>query len=177
MAFISVPPAWIEVGKAIKKKLITRIKDNLDDHEDRINSLELGSNKVEIFNFEVMGFINNYNISELVQIGTFKAPSDTTITEAKLTLMNGTSGETSSSNGVLSIDLEKSSDGGVTWSTILSTKPEIENGINTTGSESSLFTFISNGEDILEGEIIRVNVISKKDTQGSFLITVYGDVA
>ncbi len=177
MAFTTIPASWIEAGKAIKKQLLTRIKDNLDDHEERIDSLEAGANKVEVFNFEVMGYINNYTASELVQIGTFRAASDLTITEAKLVLMNSTNGSTSSSSGYLSIDLEKSTDNGATWNTILVQQPTIEDGTTATGSESELVTFITGGEDISEGDIIRVNVTNKKDTQGSFLISVYGDVA
>lgn len=177
MAFTTIPSTWIEVGKAIKKRLFTRIKDNLDDHETRINGLEAGANKVELFNFEVMGYINNYTAAELTQIGTFRAPSDTTITEAKLILMNGSSSPFSSTAGVLSIDLQKSTDGGVTWNTIMASQPQIPDGVNATGTESGIFNFVVGGEDILQDEIIRVNVTSKKDTQGSFLITVYGEVA
>ncbi len=177
MAYNTIPTSWIEAGKALKKKLFTRVKDNLDDHEERIDALEAGANKIEIFNFEVMGYINNYAASELVQIGTFRASSNLTITEAKLILMNSTNGSNSSSSGYLSIDLERSTDGGITWNTILSQQPTIEDGVSATGSESGLVTFITGGEDISEGDLIRVNVTNKKDTQGSFLISVYGDVA
>ena len=177
MAFTVIPTEWLEVGKAIKKRLFTRIKDNLDDHETRIDGLESGANKVEIFNFEVMGFINDYAASELIQIGTYRAANDTTITEVKLILMNGSSSPASTADGALSIDLQKSSDNGATWNTILSGQPVIEDGVSASGSESGLVTFILGGEDILVDDIIRVNVTSKKDTQGSFLITVYGDIA
>ena len=110
MAFISIPSSLIQVGKAVKKELFDKIKDNFDDHETRINGIELGANKVEVFNFEVIGFINNYTAAELVQIGTHRATSDFTLTEAKLTLMNGSSGASSTTSGVLSIDLQISSD-------------------------------------------------------------------
>lgn len=177
MAYTTIPSGWIEIGKAIKKQLLTLVKDNLDDHETRLNGLEAGANKVEMFNFEVMGFINDYLASELVQIGTYRAPNDVTITEVKLILMNGSSSPTSTAAGFLSIDLQVSSDSGATWNTILAAQPIIEDGINATGSESGLVTFIVGGEDISTDDLIRVNVTSKKDTQGSFLVTVYGDVA
>jgi len=177
MAFITIPSTLIEVGKAIKKELFDLIKDNFDDHESRINGIELGANKVEVFNFEVMGFVNNYTALELTQIGTHRAPSDFTLIEAKITLMNGSSGVTSSTSGVLSIDVQRSIDNGSTWNTILSGLPEIADGINATGSESASVVFISGGEDISQDDLIRVNVATKKDTQGSFLITVYGELA
>jgi len=177
MAYTTIPSTDIEVGKPVKKSLWDKIKANFTDHETRIDGLEEGANKVEIFNFEVMGYVNNYTASELVQIGTFRAFSDTTITEGKLILMNGTNSATSSSAGVLSIDLQKSTDNGVTWNTILVSVPEIADGVSATGSESALITFITGGEDLLAEELLRVNVVSKKDTQGTFLISVYGDIA
>lgn len=176
MAFITIPSSWLEVGKSIKKGLLERIKDNQDDHESRIDNLEEKNAKQEIFCFEVIGYINHYTASELVGIGTYRAPLDINISEVKLVLLNNTNGGTSSSSGVLSIDLEKSSDNGITWNSILSQKPEIPDGVNSTGSESSLVTFIPDGEVIAEGELVRVNVISKKDTQGSFLVSAYGEV-
>lgn len=177
MAFITLPTVILEVGKAIKKEIFTIIKDNFDDHESRINGIELGANKVEVFNFEVTGFINNYTSSDLVQIGTHRATSDFTLIEAKLTLMNNSSGSTSTTSGVLSIDLQRSTDDGVTFATVLSGLPEIADGTNATGSTSSSVVFIGGGEDILQDDLLRVNVTSKKDTQGSFLITVYGELA
>lgn len=177
MAFNTIPSTLIEVGKALKKELFTIIKDNFDDHESRINSIELGANKVEVFNFEVTGFINNYTATELTQIGTHRAASDFTLIECKLTLMNNAQGEISSSAGVLSIDLQKSSDNGVTWATVLSGLPEIPDGTSATGSESSSVVFSTGEEEVSQDDLLRVNVTSKKDTQGSFLITVYGELA
>lgn len=177
MAFNAISSTAIQVGKAIKKSLLTKIKDNFDDHETRINSLEAGASKVEIFNFELIGFIDNYTVSELAQIGTFKAAVDLTITEIKITLMNGVSASSSSSGGSLSIDIKKSSDSGATWSSILSSFPEIADGTTATGSESGSITFISGGEDVLVDDMLRVDVTSLKDTQGTFLITVYGEIS
>lgn len=177
MAFESIPQSLIEVGKAVKKRLFQLTKDNLDDHETRIFSLEAGAGKIEVFNFEVMGFINNYTVSELVQIGTFRAPSNVTLTEVKITLLNGTSSPQSTTAGVLSIDVQKSIDNGVNWNTILTQQPTIPDGTNATGSVSDDVAFITGGESVLQDELLRVNVTNKKDTQGSFLITVYGEVA
>jgi len=176
MAFSTISSSLIEVGKSLKKELFDTIKDNFDDHETRINGIELGANKVEVFNFEVIGFINNYTAGELVQIGTHRATSDFTLIEAKLTLMNAANGSSSTTSGVLSIDLQKSTDNGVTWVTVLSGLPEIPDGTNATGSESSSVVFATGAEDILQDDLLRVNVTSKKDTQGSFLITVYGEL-
>lgn len=178
MGFTVIPQSWLDVGRAIKKELFQAIKDSLDDHETRVNALEQGFNKVEIFNFEIIGYINNYTALELTGIGTWRAPSDCIIVDAKLMLLNSASCPTvSSSLGVLSIQLEKSSDNGVTWTPILVSRPSIGDGSYITGSESGLFTFITGGENMLEGELLRVNIYSKKDSQGSFIINVIGEVS
>jgi len=90
--------------------------------------------------------------------------------------MNAANGSSSTTSGVLSIDLQKSTDNGVTWVTVLSGLPEIPDGTNATGSESSSVVFATGAEDVLQDDLLRVNVSSKKDTQGSFLITVYGEL-
>lgn len=177
MAYNVIPSSWIDVGKAIKKRMVSRLVANLEDHESRINNIEAGTSKVELFNFEVMGHVDHHPASKLLQIGTYKANTDFTITEAKLVLMNNTAYPTSSSTGVLEIDLEKSTDNGLTWNSILQKRPTIEDGVSSTGSESLLIQFVTGGETINAGETVRVSVTSKKDTQGSFLIYVYGDLS
>lgn len=49
MAFTTIPSSWLVVGEAIKQRLFTRIKDDLDDHETRINTLEAQTAKTAIF--------------------------------------------------------------------------------------------------------------------------------
>lgn len=49
MAFSTIPAALIQVGKATIKNLWQTTKDNLDDHETRVTSLEAGANKILVF--------------------------------------------------------------------------------------------------------------------------------
>lgn len=178
MSFITIPSSWLNVGEAIKKKIFTRIKDNLDDHETRLNAVEQGVNKVTIFNFEVIGYISNYSASELTGIGTYRSPQNMVITEVKIVLLNSSSTPTiSSSAGSLQIDLEKSIDGGITWNSILVQRPTIGDGQYLSGEESSLVSFNTGGELVMQSDLIRINITSKKDSQGSFQVLVYGDLS
>lgn len=178
MAFISIPETWLTVGAAIKKRLFTRIKDNLDDHETRLNAVEQGVNKVSIFNFEVTGYIGNYTAAELINIGTYIAPQDLIITEIKVVLLNSSSTPTvSSSSGSLSLDLQRSTDGGATWTSVLTALPTIGDEQYLSGEESGLVAFNTGGEILLAGQMLRVGVASKKDTQGSFQVLCYGDLS
>ena len=53
MAYVTIPSTSIEVGDALKKELFDLIKDNLDDHETRIQTLSGGSGKIIVFNDEI----------------------------------------------------------------------------------------------------------------------------
>lgn len=176
MAFVTIPSTWTQVGKALKKELFDYIKNNFDDHETRINSIEQGINKVEVFNGEVIGYISNYSVSELVGIGTYRASQSFNIDEAKIIILNSSSSPTISSNeGILEVDVEKSQDNGVTWDSIFTVRPKVDNGISATGSESGAVTFSDNA--IAVDDLIRLNVTSKKDSQGSFLVSIFGTLS
>lgn len=178
MSFTTIPLTDIDVGQPTKASLFLTIKDDLDDHETRINSLEAGVNKVSIFNGEVIGYISHYSVAQLVGIGTYRSTSNIIITEAKIILINSSqSPSISSSGGRLEINLDRSTDNGVTWSTILKTRPSIEAGTYATGSTSGLVAFTTGGELLNLNDLLRVSITSKKDTQGSFLIVVTGELS
>lgn len=57
MAYTPIDASKLEVGKPIKKSLLTTIKDNLEDHETRLNSIQISAGVVDVFN----DTINNLN--------------------------------------------------------------------------------------------------------------------
>lgn len=50
MAFNSINDTEIEVGKPIKKSILQKVKDNFDDHEGRLNAIQVSSGIIDIFN-------------------------------------------------------------------------------------------------------------------------------
>jgi len=50
MAYTSIPSENITVGKAVTSELMTTIKDNLDDHESRINGLSVSLGAQSVIN-------------------------------------------------------------------------------------------------------------------------------
>jgi len=50
MAYTSIPSENITVGKAVTSELMTTIKDNLDDHESRINGLAVSLGAQDVIN-------------------------------------------------------------------------------------------------------------------------------
>lgn len=186
MAFESIGSSVIEVGKALKKSLFNLIKDNFDDHESRLNNIELGAGKVVVANFSVVGYISHYAASELVDLCTFRAPSDFNLLELVITITDSPNGfnsvgvpVTTSTSGTLELDLKKSIDGGITYSSILTTKPKINDGYNGAGTSSNgvggtavVFTDVA----IKQDDLLRIDVTSLKDTQGCFNISCYGSL-
>lgn len=176
MPYVPIDSNDIEIGKPTKKSIFKTIKDNLDDHESRIDSVQAGASKVEIFNFEVFGYINDYTISELTSIGITESTINYSVTAMTVSLQNNPQFLQSTSTGALEIDLEKSIDNGITWTSIMTTIPSIPNGINSTGYKSTngvINTLISS---VNQGDLLRVSVKSMKENQGSFNITVYGEL-
>lgn len=176
MAFTEIDSEDIEVGKPTKKKLFTAIKDSLDDHEIRLNSVQESASKIEVFNFEVFGFINDYSINELSSIGIFEAPIDFDVTTLTISLQNHPQFLQSTNDGVLGIDLEKSTDNGVTWISILSSLATVPDGISNTGYKSSDALINASNSSLAQGDLIRVSVKSMKNNQGSFNVSVYGEL-
>jgi hypothetical protein len=184
MAFTTINSSELEVGLPIKKSLFDKIKGNFDDHETRIDTLEQGAGIVSVCDFEVVGFISNYTESELANIATHRAPCDYTLSELVVTILNSSNGYTSagvqavtSSSGYLEIGMRKSTDGGATFSNILTTNPKIPDGKYTTGTSSNTagcIPVVFADTVVHQDDIITISIIKKKDTQGTLAITCYG---
>ncbi len=176
----------IEVGKPTKKRLFTKIKDNNEDHETRLNGLEEGAGKVIVCDFEVIGFISHYSPSELVSVATFRAPANFNLLELVITIIDSANGfdsagvpVSSSSAGVLEVGLLKSTDGGATFNSILTTNPQVVDGKNGKG-ESSNSTgntpVIFNDTAVVQDNLLKIDIQNMKDTQGTFHISCYGSL-
>lgn len=184
MAFTIINSSDIDVGKPLKKSLFDTIKNNFDDHESRIDTLEQGAGVITVADFEVVGYISHYSATELSNIATHRAPCDYILQELSITILDSVNGfvsegvhAVSSSAGFLEINLSKSTDGGATFNSILTTKPKIPEGYfgagtssNSTGCIPVLFA----DTQVYQDDILSISVTSKKDVMGSFLISSYG---
>ena len=170
MAFTTIPTALIAVGKALKRELFsTYIKDSLDDLDTRVSSIETIS-KIDVFNYEFKGNINDYGSEILSNIDMFKTFSALSILEAKLTLVDANS----TTAGTLEVDILKSTDG-ASYSSIFSTQPSIGVGISAEGTQSNNFVVDSGSVSIAIGTYLKLSITSTKPTQGSFHLLVYGE--
>lgn len=185
MSYIPLDSADLEVGKPIKKKLFTRILNNEEDHESRLDNLEQGVGKIIVADFEVTGYISHYKDTELVAIATHKAPARYNLVEFSVTIMDSPNGfnsvgvpVVSSTSGVLELDLRKSVDGGVNYYSICTIKPAILDGYagaglssnSAVGGRACVFSELTVNQD----DMLRLDVKGMKDKQGTFSISIYG---
>lgn len=166
MAYDAILDAEIAVGKPNKKELWTKTRGNFADHETRINAVEVGSGVINVFQ-EVFAGLNaiNADAGNTDNVAAFRAATDMTITEARITLIT-----TSSTGGTCTVDLQKGSLGSTT--TIFSAKPSFT---GLTVGTTATGTFSDN--TLSSGDYLVVNFDSIQTYQGRVLLTVIGELS
>lgn len=173
MSFITILEEWIAVGESTKKELFDAIKSSLDYLNSAITELQINSKRIEICNMEVGGFINQYSASELAGVNTFVCnDASVTINNLKVILLNNY--PNSSSGGNLQINVLVSKNNGVSFTSILNGGNPLILSSYATGS-SAVGTFKTDGSNVISlGDIVRIDIVSKMTTQGSFQIICSG---
>lgn len=148
MAFSAITTAQIAVGEPTAKDLFQKSKDNFDDHESRITTLELSAQSFRPITFEFVGqsLIGDNQLVERINFGM-------TILSARIFLID------SGSSGTLTIDIEKSTNGGGSWASIFSTLPSIASGAGDYSLSTNQVFSISPTE-FDAGDLMRTNVDS-----------------
>lgn len=95
MAFTAFTSSQIEVGKANRAELWTKVKDNFDDLDTRMTAVEGSTTKIIIFNADIVNLGQYAGVGSTGIIGSFRAPQDLNITQARFRVVAaGTSGTT-----------------------------------------------------------------------------------
>lgn len=103
MAFTSISSTLINVGKAVKREIFTLIKDNFDDHESRLIAVEFQQAANYIFNGDIsLVGIDEYDPT----VFYYKTPTALQLSDVTGQLFT----KQSISSGILSFDIEKSTD-------------------------------------------------------------------
>jgi hypothetical protein len=170
MAFVTITPAQIEVGEAVKKELLQKIKDTLDEFNVDIEALKQ-TGIIDVFDIRVSGSVDQYTSSELSsRVPVFKAPVSATIVSFVATLL------TASTSGTLEFELELSSDNGVNWTPLLSSPVQL---IGTTvGSLSGTVNWVDvPSQSFDQGDLLRVRTTGVQVGQGNFHLSIYAELA
>lgn len=155
MAFSSIGASLVAVGAALKQELFQLVKDNFDDHETRINSVEGAINRITPWN----GTVTNATTAASITggFGIYQATADFTLNTAQIGVFDVSA---TSWTGTLEMDIQKSTSADFTSSTsIFTTKPSID---MTTVSDYDVSTnaVFGAGAAISTGEYIRLDISS-----------------
>jgi hypothetical protein len=171
MAFSSISSLAIAVGSAIKRELWLKVKDNFDDLDSRVNSLETSTSKVPVMKFDVR---NAVSFSTLTGMYYWEADDNFTITSGFVRIF-----EKGSLTGTLEIDIKKSTTDldGPSFSSIFTTKPSINFATAANYDASTNQVFDPTKINISQGDFLRLD-ITQTPSNGvisKFLITLYGE--
>lgn len=169
MAFTTIPSALINVGKAIKKEIFTYVKDNFDDHESRLNTIEAGgSTSIEIFN----DLVSVASTDTYTGIDYFVCYAPTTLDTVEIRIF-AKGGITS---GILEIDILKSTSDldDSNFSSILTTKASID--FSTASDYDVSVNAVIDGDTsaLTQGDILRLDITSIPAGLESFVVNVSG---
>jgi hypothetical protein len=166
MAFLPIDINTIKVGDPITRDLWLLLKDNMDDHELRINSLSTSGGTVFIFNGDV-SFVG-FNISQ-PNIFYYKARQDFSINDFRAQLFD----KQGVSVGNLVFELEKSIDtNNANFSTVLTSPLSFD--FATDADYSEQVALIDSAENsILTGYVLRVRITNiPSGFSGNILLSI-----
>lgn len=170
MPYVPINVADIQVGKPTKKEIFDTIRANQESFNNDIEALKQTST-IDIFNITFGGEIVDYSFEEIESsVPVYRAPLGATIVAFKIVLLEA------STSGTLEIDLEKSTDEGVNWATLLNSPVQLT-GL-TVGSLSGTVSWISvPSQSFNQGDLLRIKVTGIQVNQGSFHISIYGEAS
>lgn len=171
MAYTALTAGDIVAGKPTKEEIFTQIRTNQESFNTDIEALKQTST-IDIFDFVVDGDgINDYSTSEINdRLPVFKAPVSAQMVSFVVTLL-----ETSTS-GTLSVEIDKSTDDGSSWSALLSSSVDLTG--TTVGSKSGTVNWVDTpSQSFDQNDLLRLRITSIQTGQGRFQLSIYGEVA
>lgn len=172
MAFVTIPSASIDVGDPITKDLFDKVKDNFDDHEMRIGSLESSQARIELINAV---FVNAVSASSFTGIFDLNAPQALTITDCYVQIY-----EKGSLTGSLEIDVKvNSTPDDVGMTSIFTTLPKITYSGASDYAKSTNQVFNTLNTTLAEGDNIRLDItqLPASGVIGKFRVVLYAEGA
>lgn len=159
MAFTTIQNLQIGAGQAVKQELLTKVKDNFDDHEERILTLESSFTNFRPIEFTVLGTTGKVIIQDGLVLE--RVNFDCIVTSIRLFVW------TAGTTGTLTVDLEYKRGGGA-WTSLLSTPLQ--------ASYASGDRHVATGAlavssfQLNAGDIVRLNVDAVQTRGNSFQV-------
>lgn len=174
MAFTTLSQALIAVGKPILKSIFQTLKDNQDELNTRVTSVEGSASKARFFSENVLGASSFTSVTGLAQI---RIDASIDVTDILVSIKDDTTAITS---GTLEIDIVKATGpgDGADFSTsvsLLTTRPSIDFSTASDYDESSNQVINATNAALIEGDYIQLNVTSKPAALGNFFVYCIGE--
>lgn len=159
MAFLTIPSSIIVSGSPVTQDLFGTVKDNFDDHETRILSLEGGGNVSYVpGHWNVQGEYGQ--IDTLTGVGLIRIPFNITVLGGRVLV------HTAGSSGDTEIDFLYKRGAGA-WTSIFSTLPTV----NFSAGDYSIGSGVLDETDLQIGDLLRMDITA---TQGGNPIGLVG---
>lgn len=165
MAFNTIDPTQIEVGKAVRKELWDKTKDNQDDLDSRTSALEATGQKIVVFNDDFVGLSQYANGGALEQMFVYEAPLDISLITAEITVISeGVSGTTEAD---IRVGANRSS-----LSSVFSVRPSVAFGA---GDEATSSNQIFAVTDVDEGQLIVFDFLTLQSQSGRVHVKILAE--
>jgi len=156
----------IQAGKPTTTSLFNKIKGNDDDHETRINAVEVQGNRIVIFDEIVVNAAQYNSGTGIEEIGLWRSPISMNITQAVIHVLEaGTS-------GTWEYDLKKSSTLGGVFASMFTTKPSV---VFSAGDNVSSSNAVFSDNSVSQGDFIKLDLTGLQSPARRIQIEVYGD--
>jgi len=163
MSFNPISNGEIATGEPVSNATQTKIKNNFDDHEARILSVETGSASVYP---PIIINVNGLCFSEWVVDDLVRTTANFNLTITGIRLLMRKAG----SSGTHEITLKYKRGGGA-WTSILSTNPSVAYSAGDNAISSNAVLNLSN-VNIQAGDIIRLDILSSQTNAYGFLVRI-----
>jgi hypothetical protein len=170
MAYTALNTTDIQVGKPVKKEIFDTIRSNQECFNTDIEALKQTAT-IDVFDVKFGGAINEYTAAEVATfIPVFRAPVSAQMVAFKVVLLSV------STSGSLEVELEKSTDEGVSWSPLLNNPVTITG--TTVGSISGTVDWVDvPSQSFAQDDLLRLKITGTQVDQGEFHVSIYAEVA
>ena len=176
MAYNTIPSTLIQVGKAITRTLFsTYIKDNLDDLNSRILTVEATGGKVIIFDEIVINAATLESGGSISGLDIYRIPSSFDLIDAKIYIF-----EKGSLTGNLEMDIKVSSSADFTSAvSVFTTKPKIDYSTASDYDESTNAVFDITNKVMTAGEYLKLDIteLPANGSIGKFGVYLIGEAS
>lgn len=159
MAFSALNTSEIATGEPVKSEVMTKVKENFDDHESRISTLEASVNSFPPISFVVKGMYSKFGSGQ-TDVLFDRLNFNITLLAARLVIDKaGTAGTTE-------VDIYYKRGVGA-WTSIFSTKPSVAFGAGDKGISTNA---VMSTTALLAGDLLRMDITSTQTLGNGFTL-------